>query len=373
MKKRYLGAILLVIASLLLSACGLFDLGLGNPQPPATTENGITEVPLTGEDLLKVTFIDVGQGDSSFIEFPGGECMLIDAAEREESHKVINYIKKAGYKKIDHLVVTHPHSDHMGGMVKVIEEFEIGRIYMTNAVNNTSSFDELLDSIEDNNIPLTQSKAGVGITRGEDFEAVFLSPISEEYEDLNNYSSVVKLTYKSKVFLFMGDAEKLVEKELGDSVACDVVKIGHHGSSTSSGAEFVKNAGADYGIISVAQTNKYGHPNSGVVDRFVNAGTLILRTDKSGNIIFITDGEGFNIRTEKGEAPDTYEVPVTPESTSTHEEYHWILNTKTMKVHKLDCSSATTMKEENKEYSAKNLEDLLAAGYTLCGVCDPEE
>lgn len=369
MKKRYIVAALFLTLSLILSSCGVIDLGIGNREPACTTQGGKTEVPLTGDELVKVTFIDVGQGDSSFIELPNGECILIDAAEREDCYRVLSFIKNSGYKRIDHLIVTHPHSDHMGGMVKVIEEFEIGSIYMTNAVNNTSSFEELLDAIERKSIPLKQSKKGIKITSGENFEAMFLSPVSEEYDNLNDYSSVVKLTYKSKSFLFMGDAEKLAEKELGDEVACDVVKIGHHGSNTSSCSEFVKKTGADYGVISVGETNKYGHPHSEIVDRWLVNGTVILRTDEKGNITFITDGNGLTIKTAKGEVPATPTVPGTSDAT----EVLWILNINTKKVHDESCSTAANMKEENKEYSSKTLDELIKEGYTLCGICNPEE
>ena len=365
MKKIILGTVLLLIVSLVMSSCGIIE--LGNPQMPQTTEE---QSVLTGDSLLKVTFIDVGQGDSAFIEFPDGKCMLIDAGERADSINAIHFIQKAGYSRIDHLVVTHPHSDHMGGMVKIIEAFEIGEIYMTNAVNNTSSFEELLDTIERENIPLKQAKKGVVITSGNELEARFLSPVSEEYDELNNYSSVVKITYKSKSFLFMGDAETLAEEELGMEVACDVVKIGHHGSNTSSGDDFVKRTGADYGVISVAETNKYGHPHSEVVDRWIKNGTKIFRTDDCGNITFVTDGKEFEIVTSKGEVPPT---TVLSDDTPNTSVLIWILNIKTMKIHKEGCSSVEDMKEENKEYSSKTLDELIKEGYTPCGVCDTEE
>ncbi len=366
MKKINLAVLLLVLA-MIFTSCGLFDLTLGTTNP-----SEVTEV-ITGEELLKVSFIDVGQGDSAFIEFPNGKCMLIDAAEKEESGKVINYLKHRGCKKIDYFIVTHPHSDHMGGAVDVMESFVIGVLYMTNAVNNTSSFEELLDTVERKGITLKRSMRGVEILKDENVKAEFLSPVSEEYEELNDYSSVVKISAGKLSFLFMGDAEKLVEDELGTDVKANVVKIGHHGSKTSSSAKFVKSTGADFAVISVGEANKYGHPNSEIVSRWESIGAKILRTDVDGNIVFTTDGEKLSIKCEKTDGVSG-EVTLSPDVTATvTEQNRWVLNTSSKKIHKPDCSGAEKIGEENKEISDKSIEELLAQGYTACGICKPTD
>ena len=378
-KLKYFALILLTL-TLVFTSCVPLDLSDPSNDPTAA---------LTGEatlqEALRVTYIDVGQGDSALIEFPSGKCMLIDAGEKDEVENVIRTLDKSGREKIDFLVMTHPHSDHMGGMAQVMESFEIGVLYMTNAVNTTSAFEEILDVAERKEIPVKRSQKGVVIHEEGSIKAEFLSPVSEEYEELNDYSSVVKITYKERSFLFMGDAEKLAEDELGTEVRSDVVKVGHHGSKTSSSENFVKKTKAIYAVISVGEGNRYGHPASAIVDRWESHGAKILRTDVAGNIVFTTDGEKLYLKCEKNDElggeitlPNTEMQTPTPEITPTPTpttviKYLWILNINTKKIHEQSCSAASTIKEENKSISEKSLDELLNEGYTACGICKPSE
>ncbi len=240
-------------------------------------------------------YIDVGQGDSEFIEFPDGKTMLIDAGTDKYGETVTDYIKNLGYSKIDYLVGTHPHADHIGGMADVVNAFDIGSIYMPNASTNTKTFENLLEAIQDKGMTINTAKAGMNIvfSEEEEYSADILAPIKDEYDDLNNYSVVIKITYGDSEFLYMGDAEKEVEVELlesGTDVKADVIKAGHHGSNTSSSSDFVKAVGADYVIFSAGKDNDYGHPHPQIIKRWENVGAEIYRTDEDGTVVISSDG-----------------------------------------------------------------------------------
>ncbi len=252
----------------------------------------------TGE--MTVTFIDVGQGDSAFIELPGGKTILIDAGVSDSADKIYSVISSKGYKKIDIVVATHPHADHIGAMKDIISWFEIGDIYMPRVSTNTKTYEKLLEEIASQGLKIKTAKAGVTICEGVDM----IAPVSDEYEDLNDYSAVIRIVNGNNVFLFMGDAETESENEImnaGYDVRADVIKVGHHGSSTSSGKKFVSSVGAKYAVFSLGEGNSYNHPHKSVVDRWEASGARILRTDKQGDIIFISDGTDINVKCEKQE------------------------------------------------------------------------
>ncbi len=239
---------------------------------------------------LKVHFIDVGQGDSTFIEFPNGETMLIDAGEWTEAEKVIDYINKCGANKIDYLIVTHPHSDHIGGLSYVINEFETGKMYMPKVSHQTKTFENLLDAIEENDLPVFSAKEGVVICENEQLKIQIIAPVSDGYESLNDYSAVIRLDYGETSFLFMGDAEQISENEIEADVNVDVYKVGHHGSKTSSSKEFLYRVMPEIAVISVGEDNDYGHPSKPVLTRLNEIGAKILRTDECGDIVIQSDG-----------------------------------------------------------------------------------
>lgn len=247
---------------------------------------------------LKVNFIDVGQGDSIFIELPNDKGMLIDAGENSEADKVINYIKNTGYEKIDYVVGTHPHTDHIGGLAKVIDNFDIGKIYMPKAISSSKTYENLLTTIKDNGLSVKTAKAGVNIINDGDLKVDIIAPV-QSYSDLNNNSAVIKLVYKNRSFLFMGDAEVASENDIKESVLSDVIKVGHHGSDSSSSVEFVNKVGAKYAIISVGENNIYNHPYQEILKRWQENGAKIYRTDLDGDIVIISDGDKINVTTSK--------------------------------------------------------------------------
>lgn len=253
----------------------------------------------TNNDLLKVHYLDVGQGDSIFIELPNNETMLIDAAESYQSENIINYLKNLNYQKIDYVIGTHPHTDHIGGLKDIINTFEIGKIYMPKVVSTTKTYESLLMAIKDKNLKINTAKAVTSIIDTDTLKINILAPNNSTYTELNNYSVVTKITYGSTKFLFMGDAEKLSENEIKENVTADVIKIGHHGSNTSSSIDFIKKVNAKYGIISVGLNNKYNLPKEEIITNWENSGTKIYLTSINGTVRASSDGTNIKIESEK--------------------------------------------------------------------------
>ena len=253
----------------------------------------------TNNNLLKVHYLDVGQGDSIFVELPNNETMLIDAAESYQSENIINYLKNLNYQKIDYVIGTHPHTDHIGGLKNIINTFEIGKIYMPKVVSTTKTYESLLMAIKDKNLKINTAKAGTSIIDTDALKINILAPNNSIYTELNNYSVVTKITYGTTKFLFMGDAEKLSENEIKENVTADVIKIGHHGSNTSSSIDFIKKVNAKYGIISVGLNNKYNLPKEETITNWENSGTKIYLTSTNGTIRASSDGTNIKIESEK--------------------------------------------------------------------------
>ena len=252
--------------------------------------------------VLDVQIIDVGQADCTLIKMPDGQNMLIDAGNNSDGGYLVDYLENEGVEKIDFLIGTHPHADHIGGMDDIIENFEIGKIYMPRVTSNTQTFEEVLQAIKDKGLKIETATAGKTVLEGEVF-AQFISPVGEYYEELNDYSAVLKLTYGSKSFLFMGDAEALAEKEILQKfdVKSDVLKVGHHGSSTSSHNAFLKAVNPEIAVISVGEGNDYGHPHKSVLKRLEKIGTGLYRTDLNGTVKIYCDGTSIEVKCEKGE------------------------------------------------------------------------
>lgn len=264
----------------------VFNFFTDNPSDNATKKS-------TDGTPMCVHYLDVGQGDSTFIELANGQTMLIDAANEWNADDIIAYIKNEGYSKIDYVVATHPHSDHIGAMPDILNEFEIGNVYLPDTTHTLRVFEDMLDIMYEKGINTVKAEAGVTIFE-DDFTGIeILSPVSKDYDDLNDWSAAVKITYGKRTFLFMGDAGKIVENEImqtGADVKADVLKCGHHGSSTSSGKRFLKEVSPEFAVISCGEDNYYGHPHDETLDILNSVGAKILRTDTDGTVIITTDG-----------------------------------------------------------------------------------
>lgn len=354
--KKAAAAIVLTALLFSFSACGFIS------------ENAPVNAPALEEGTMAVHFLDVGQGDSEFIEFPNGETMLIDAGETDMGKTVADDIKSFGCSSITYVVATHPHSDHIGGMSEVFYTFDVENVYLPDAVSSSSIYDGFLSAIEAEGCNVFKAEAGVTVMENDGVTARFVAPVSSAYDDLNNYSAVLKIDYGENSFLFMGDAERLSEREITADISADVIKVGHHGSKTSSSQEFVSRVLPVYAVFEVGKDNSYGHPHTEVVERWKNIGAKILRTDEDGTITIISDGKELSVKTEK----DSINEDVAAEKAG-DEQYRWVLNINSKKIHTPDCASVKKISEANTEYSDKSLSELEEQGYTCCKSCNPSE
>ncbi|MCQ2559251.1 MAG: MBL fold metallo-hydrolase [Clostridia bacterium] len=249
---------------------------------------------------LSVHFIDVGQGDSILVQLPDGKNMLIDAGPNKSAEALVSYLQNLKINKLDYLIATHPHEDHIGGMDEIVNTFEIGEVYMPAASSTTKTFERLQDALEAKNLFATAAFAGVSVVDEGDLTVTMFSPNSQVYDNLNNYSPVIKLVYGDTSFLFTGDAEAESEAEIlkaGYDLQADVLKVGHHGSHSSTSPEFLAAVNPIYAVICCGENNDYGHPHQVTLDKL--AGITIYRTDLDGNILFVSDGHNLDVSTSK--------------------------------------------------------------------------
>jgi len=321
-----------------------------------------------------VHFLDVGQADCILIELPNGQKMIVDAGNNDDKDTIISYIDSLGIKKFDYLVGTHPHEDHIGALDSVINSYEIGRVYMPNAPSNTKTFEDVLLAVKNKGLKITAPKPGCYILDdNKGISVQVLAPNSSSYEDLNNYSIVLKIKYKNTSLLLAGDAEEILENEIlakGYDVKADVLKIGHHGSSSSTSLQFLKKVSPKYAVISVGQDNKYGHPHAETLEKLNSTGVQILRTDTEGSIVIISDGSKISIDKKsspvKENAPPDTELekqePIKQKSSV------YIGNKNTKVFHRDTCSSLPASKNRV-EFTTSD--DAVNAGYKACQNCRP--
>lgn len=253
---------------------------------------------LEGKELV-IHYLDVGQADSILIQ-SDGKNMLIDAGTNDMGKTVVENLKEYEIQKIDYLIGTHPHEDHIGGMDDVIKNFEIGSIYMPKVQNNTKTFEDVLDAIRNKGLKITSPEAGYKFMLGDASCEIMNcgTGSSEEINNLNLSSIVIRMTYGEQSFLFMGDAEEENEK-MRSWPQTNVLKVGHHGSNSSTSQEFLNQVKPQIAIIPVGKENKYGHPKQTTVNKLNNMQVEVYRTDEKGTITIICDGKNNIIKTEK--------------------------------------------------------------------------
>ena len=244
------------------------------------------------EDLL-IDFIDVGQADSILVRNQD-KVMLIDAGTNEAGETVVNYLKNLGITKIDYLIGTHPHEDHIGGLDDVINNFDIGQIYMPKIETTTKTFEDVLDAIENKNLTITAPNKGDKIELGQAVGEFMTEPILDK-DNLNVSSLVLRLEFGNTSYLFMGDAEEENEETI-HWPKTDVLKVGHHGSSTSSSESFLEQVQPQYAVIMAGKDNSYGLPTQETIDKLNNRGSEIYRTDEDGTIQMTSDGNAIEIK-----------------------------------------------------------------------------
>ncbi|MDE7248947.1 MAG: MBL fold metallo-hydrolase [Lachnospiraceae bacterium] len=259
------------------------------PKPDGGVKESID--PVTQADTLEVHYIDVGQGDATLIKC-GEHAMLIDAGDYTKGSAVWAYLLKQNVDKLDYVIGTHLDADHIGGMDVVITKFDCGVILVPEYEKDTKSSEELFDAIEAKNYHNTLPKVRDTYQLG---DAIFtiLAPEKEFYEKENNYSIGIRLVYGQNSFLFVGDAQEESEEEMlrsGLELKADVLKVGHHGSSSSTSEGFLHTAAPTYAVISCGKENDYGHPHAVVLNLLRREGVRVFRTDEQGSIVAYSDG-----------------------------------------------------------------------------------
>ena len=299
-KKKYFLLALIVIVAVVaaLTKTGVL------PDVVGTGETVTAAPASSAADTLEVNYIDVGQGDCTLI-ICGGQTMLIDAGENGHEEKVISYLHSKDVGKLDYLVCSHQHTDHMGGLPEVLDEFGAFTVIMprlTKAQTPTNkTYTAFLNSVKASGAKVEAAQPGNSYTLGSaKFE--MLGPVADDAESLNNMSAVLMLTFEGKKFLFTGDAEREEELEMlaeGRGFDCDVLKVGHHGSKTSSSADFLAAATPEICVIECGADNDYGHPHKQVLERIKEYTSEIYRTDICGDIVITCSGGELNITYER--------------------------------------------------------------------------
>ncbi len=345
----------------------------------AAKEEKPTETIPSGQ--MKVHFINVGQGDSILIQFHNGQTMLIDAGPDDS---VVSYLNQQGIKKINYLVATHPHADHIGEMATVIRTFDIEKVYMPRVTHTTKTYENVLLAIKAKGLKITPARAGTTVLNQEGVKVDIVAPCGSSYDNLNNYSAVVRILHGNTSFLLTGDAESLSEQQMlssGANLKADVLKVGHHGSSTSTTQSFLKAVSPKYGVISCGSGNQYGHPHKETISKLANAGVKIYRTDTHGTVVFVTDGKtitvkalGSSIQPRAPNKTTSDKIASTPDKKTTSDKNaaqtsgNFIGNKNTKKLHKPTCSSLPA--EHNRVYFDSR-DKAVGEGYVPCKRCKP--
>lgn len=295
-KKKFLEAILILIVAVISI---YFNDTKETSISPNNSQNRETEdvINLSGDDNLKVYFLDVGQADSILIE-NNNEYMLIDAGNNEDGQKLVNYFKSLGITNFKTVIGTHAHEDHIGGMDDIIENFTIENFYMPEVITTTKTFEDVLDALDTKQLAFQTPNINDELT----FQDAKLKVLSVENDDgdLNDTSIVLRLKYGTTSFLFTGDATSNIEnKILNKEIQSDVLKVGHHGSKYSNTLAFIKKVSPTYAVISVGEGNSYNHPHTEIINRLKNQNIKIYRTDEQGTIIAESNGTIINFSTVK--------------------------------------------------------------------------
>lgn len=250
---------------------------------------------------LSVHMIDVGQGDALLIE-TDGKFALIDSGPPASKESLVNYLDRARVRELEYLIFTHPHEDHIGGGSTILEKFKVKSVILSNGVSKAPIYKKLLKNVQKSGATTLTPKAGYTFALG---KAVFtvISPLGTQYEGLNEFSTILRLDYGQNSMLFTGDAESANENELivsryASLLRCDLLKVGHHGSVTSTSDIFLVAVNPKIAFISCGVDNEYGHPHDEILQKLSTRGCKIYRTDYAGSVVATSDGKTITVKTE---------------------------------------------------------------------------
>lgn len=321
---------------------------------------------------FEVHFIDVGQADSALI-LCGGEAMLIDGGTNETGQQVAAYIEEQDIKRLKYMIGTHPHEDHIGGLDTVMDSVTTETLLMPSLKYDSRTCEDVLKAAGENHVPIQNPAAGDIYSLG-DAVVTVLAPVRTGYMDTNNHSIVVRIDYRETSFLFTGDAEIEAEYDMletGWNLKADVLKVGHHGSDTSTSEGFIHAVAPSYAVISVGAHNSYGHPAEQTIERLENCGAVCYRTDEMGTVTAYSDGTDIRFETGGRKVPEPEPGRLPEERSTIFPKKSYVINKNTKRFHLPECGSVEEMKEENKQYTETERAELLKQGYLPCGNCNP--
>ena len=365
--KNVLKAILPIAASVILASCNSTPeatVTLTPTNAPLATV-AVTAAPTAAQELSELTvhFIDVGQADSALV-LCGGQSMLIDGGNVADSNLIVSYLQDQSVTSLDYIVCSHAHEDHVGGLSAPLSVMDIRYVYapVTEADSDayTTFKAKALTQVSEIIHPKTGDTVSLGSSTVE-----FFAPTTESADELNNSSVMCKITHGDNSFLFTGDAEHDEEQDIlsqGCDVSADILKVGHHGSDSSTSYVWLREVMPEYAVISVGKDNSYGHPTDEVLSRLRDADVQVYRTDLQGDIIAVSDGQSITITTQKNGS-----IQTNPTLQDNIEEAY-IGNKNTKKFHRPDCSSLPA--EKNRVY-LDSREEAISEGFNPCQRCNP--
>lgn len=368
------------------------DVQPSSPFASGSEQSLATGVAIPTNSTFEIHFIDVGQADAALV-LCDGHAMLIDGGNSADSSLIYSYLRNHGITFLDVIVATHGHEDHVGGLSGALNYASVGKAYCSVDSYDSDSFNDFIKYLGKQNKTITVPKTGETFELGS--STVRIVGVNGNAADHNNSSIVLRIEYGETSFLFTGDAEREAEQTIlnsGYDLKSTVLKVGHHGSDSSTSYVFLRTVAPKYGVISVGEGNSYGHPTEATLSRLRDADVTVYRTDLQGTIICSSNGKDVSFSVTKNKDADTLvspnkskpsiAIPAAPSQspqsddsgTDTVEEAtgtNYVGNKNTKKFHYDWCGSVGKMKESNKYYYTGTRDEMIAKGYTPCGNCKP--
>lgn len=313
---------------------------------------------------LTVHFLNVGQADAALLQC-GGQTMLIDGGNRDDSSFLVSYLHKQQIEQIDVMICTHAHEDHVGGLSGPLNAFPVQQVMAPVTAYDSATFNNFLKYVAQQELEIHIPTPGETFTLG-DSTVTIIGPVQDSDEP-NNTSIVLRIVHGDTSFLFTGDAEGPEEKDIiesGAQVESTVLKVGHHGSQTSSSYHFLREVAPQYGIISVGENNSYGLPHESTLSKLSDADVTVYRTDHAGTIVAVSDGQTVTFTTEKEITPTAPAIAADTQQVQAEQQY--IGNVKSKKCHLPSCAN---LPAENNQISFSSAREAEESGYDPCGNC----
>ena len=307
---------------------------------------------------LSVTFFDVGQGDAALLVSPTGKRVLIDGGPPESAHRLLAELRRQAIDRLDLIILTHPHLDHLGGLAQVVDAMPVGTFLDSGFSHPSPAYTHLLETLARRHVTVRQASAGRAIDLGGGATLTLLGPpqpfLSGTRSDANANSVVARLAFRKATALFVGDIEPETEHWLlahSATLTADVLKVAHHGGHYSSTSEFLQAVKPRIAVISVGARNDYGHPTPQAIARLTAIGAAVYRTDRDGTVTLSTDGSRWTWKTNRA-APLLASAPFAPQHfapvvSAPTTDLHYLASRRSPVFHNADCVNARTIKPDN--------------------------